>query len=218
LVVFTMDPRRPVRLWTLDLGAVPALDVQPRIAATCARTGREDAQAISQAMGLRDCAEVLQRLAAGRRCYVARVGSAIAAYGWVTFDREWIGEIRERIVLQPGEAYVGNCGTLVAYRRQRLFSGLLGYIVSELRSEGLHRAWIGAVCDDPISPRGIAVVGFRPVAELRIAWALGIRLTWVCGLPGAPRHLVEGVRRAVLGDRGRTWVTAVTTQSAYLGE
>jgi hypothetical protein len=200
--------RRPVRLWALDLGATPAPVDEPGIFATYARLGNEDVPEIAKAMDLPDLAEVLQRFAAGRRCYVARVGLAIAAYGWVTFDQEWIGEMRSRISLLPGEAYIWNCETLVEYRRQRLFSRLLAHIVNDLRSEGWSRAWIGAVCDDVISPRGIAAAGFEPVADLQVAWALGVQLTWVRGVPPARESFVDSVRQSTLKHRSRAWMFA----------
>ena len=64
-----------------------------------------------------------QRLASGKRCYVAQVEGALAAYGWVSWHEEEIGEIGLRLHLMPGEAYIWDCATAPAYRRLSTLHG-----------------------------------------------------------------------------------------------
>ena len=159
-------------------------------------------------------AVVLERFDAGRRCYAAWVDGRIAAFGWVSHGEEWIGEMRLRIRLVPGEAYVWDCATLPAYRRCRLYTALLAHIADDLRAEELCRAWIGTDLDNVASQRGIALAGFKPVADLVLERMLALRRVWVWGRPGVPEVLVADVRRAVLGDRDRAWLAALAQQGA----
>ncbi|MBI1801779.1 MAG: GNAT family N-acetyltransferase, partial [Chloroflexi bacterium] len=108
------------------------------------------------------------RFADGKRCYVAQAEDEIAAYGWVSFREEQIGEIGLRVRLAAGEAYIWDCATPPAYRRRRLYAALLSHIVGELRAEGLGRLWIGADAANLPSQGGLALAGFVPVADLLI--------------------------------------------------
>ena len=84
------------------------------------------------------------RFETGRHCYTAWVAGVLAAYGWVSFEEEFIGELGLRLKLLPGEAYIWDCVTLPAYRQNHLYSALLGYMLDELRAGPLCRVWIGA--------------------------------------------------------------------------
>jgi ribosomal protein S18 acetylase RimI-like enzyme len=207
------DPRRPGTFWVMNLDSSRGSDVAPRLPACFGRVGPEVAAVLAQAMGQPDAALVLERFAAGRRCYAARVDGRIAAYGWVSFDEEWIGEVHLRIRLEPGEAYIWDCATLPAYRRCRLYAALLVHIVKQLRAEQLRRVWIGTDMDNVASQRGIALAGFRPVADLVVERILALRRVWIRGRPGVPEHLVAAARRAVLGDRDRAWLTALESRA-----
>ena len=208
------DPRRPGTLWVMHLDWPTPGGLTPQVPATFSQIGPEAAGPLARAMGHRDPAVVLERLATGRRCYAACIDGKIAAYGWVTLDEEWIGEIRLRIRLVAGEAYVWDCATLPAYRRRRLYTALLAHITSELRAAGLCRVWIGADIDNVASQNGIALAGFKPVADLVVDRVLTLRQVWVRGRHDIPEYLVADVRRAVLGDRDRVWLAALANQDA----
>jgi len=203
------DPRRPGIVWVFDMDWPAPPGLAPLLPATFARLGPESAGPLAEAMG-QPPEEVLRRFEAGKRCYAAQAAGALAAYGWVSFVEERVGELRLRLRLLPGEAYIWDCATLPAYRRQRLYTALLAHILDELRAEGLCRAWIGADADNVASQQGIARAGFQPVADLVVDWALAIRTLWVCGRPGAPEPLVAEVRRVFLGDRDKAWLNALT--------
>ena len=203
------DPRRPGTIWVLNLDWPTPDGLTPHLPATLMRAGPEAAQPLAGLMGLDNPAAVLQRFASGRRCYAAWVEGTLAAYGWVSFGEEEIGEMRLRIRLAPGEAYIWDCATAPAYRRRHLYTALLGHIAGELRADVLCRAWIGVDSDNLASQKGIALAGFRPVADLIVARALAVRLVWVRGRPGIPEHVVTDARRALLGDRDRAWLAAL---------
>jgi hypothetical protein len=155
-------------------------------------------------------AEVYKRFEAGRSCYTAWVEGQLAAYGWVSFDEEFIGELNLRLRLLPGEAYIWDCATLPAFRQKRLFSALLVYMLGELQAEPLCRVWIGANLDNVASQRGIARAGFRRVADLVVARVLALRMVWVRSWPGVPENLVAEARRAFLGNRDGVWLAALS--------
>lgn len=187
-------------LWILNLGGASLVSVAPRVPTTFQRIGPQATPSLAQAMGLDDPAIVLQRFARGCRCYVGRVESILATYGWVTFDEEEIGELGLRIRLGPGEAYIWDCGTVAAYRGQRLYPALLAHIVNELSTEGLRRVWIGADTDNLPSQNGMVLAGFQPVADIVLTRVLTIRRLWVRGRPGMPEQVVSDARRALLGN------------------
>jgi GNAT superfamily N-acetyltransferase len=159
-------------------------------------------------MGADTWAEILERFGSGRRCYAAWVAGQLAAYGWVSFDQEFIGELSLRLSLVPGEAYIWDCATLPAFRRRGLYSALLVHILGELRAEPLCRVWIGADAENVPSQRGMARAGFRPVADLVMSGASASRLMWVQGRPGVPPGLVAEARRAFLENRDQAWLAA----------
>jgi ribosomal protein S18 acetylase RimI-like enzyme len=179
----------------LDGSALPAC--VPRVEARFERVGPEEAPALTQAMGKRSLVPVQRRFAAGKHCYVARVAGEVATYGWVTFDEETIGELRLRLRLGPGEAYIWDCATLPAYRGQRLYPALLSHIASELRAAGLHLAWIGANTENVASQKGFVLAGFQPVLDFFLASATEGQ-SQLQARHDAPETLVQAARRAVV--------------------
>ena len=194
------EPRHMGTFWVLPLTETAPAAVAPRVPATFERVGPEAAASLAQAMGLEDPAPVLERLATGRRCYIARVAGALAAYGWVSFEEEDIGEIGIRLHLLPGEAYIWDCATLPAYRGQRLYPTLLTHIIGKLRDEGLERVWIGASHENVPSHKGMQLAGFQPVADL----LLRNHHLWLQGYPDVSTEVMEAMRRALFGKKHRT--------------
>ena len=200
-------PRRAGTIWALDLDR-PTPVITPRLAATFGRLGPETTAALAAVPGGSISADIGRRFAAGRRCYAAWVGGEIATYGWVSFGEEHVGELNLRLHLLPGEAYIWDCATLPAFRRNHLYSALLVYIAGELRLEGFCRAWIGADMENETSQRGMARAGFQHVADLLIGRVLAMRQAWVQELPGVPDELVAAARRVFLDNRDRVWLNA----------
>lgn len=154
------------KFWVFERGSVVPADVLPRIPATFERIGPGAALFLADAMGLPDADSIIHRFTPHRRCYTAWVDNVIAAYGWVSFEFEDIGEINLRLRLRPAEAYVWDCATLPEFRRQGLYSSLLTHILRELRAENLERVWIGAEAANLPSLKGIARAGFMHVADV----------------------------------------------------
>lgn len=220
------DPRHAGTIWVLNLDQ-PTPVVKPLIDATFCRVSTESIPKLAVAMGSDSLTDILKRFESGKRCYavqvddnpVRNIGETICqanrrnergkfvAYGWVSFNEEFIGELNLRIRLLSGEAYIWDCATLPEFRQKHLYSALLAYIVGELRAEKFQRVWIGADLDNTVSQRGIARAGFTHVADLIIARVLALRQIWVQGLPDIPEDLVTEARRAFLNNRDQVWLT-----------
>lgn len=205
------DPRHAGTIWALSLDE-STLVITPLAPATIFHADSQSAPELAEAMGDDALAEVLKRFEKGSRCYAARVDGKLAAYGWVSFEDEFIGELNLRLRLLPNEAYIWNCVTLPAFRQKRLYSALLTYIIEELRKENLSRVWIGADIENIPSQRGIARAGFTHVADLVVARVLALRQVWVQGLVDAPDGLVAEARRVFLNDRDKVWMSVLVSK------
>lgn len=204
------DPRRHGTIWMLNLDKEPPA-VIPRIHADFRRVTLDLVPVLASIDSL-PLAEITRRLESGRQCYAAWVDGQVAAYGWVSFEDEDIGELNLRIKLLPGEAYIWDCATLPAFREKLLYSALLIYILRELRAQNLCRAWIGADYANVASQKGMARAGFHHVADLVIQRVLAMRQVWVVGLPDVPESIVAEARRAFLNDRDQVWLNAVSSR------
>ena len=205
MVAAENDPRRAGTIWMLNLDEeTPA--VQPRLAAEFLRLTPDLVPELSSVRGSDCSTEFLQRIETGRYCYGAWVQGEPAAFGWVSDEEEQIGELNIRIRLLPGEVYIWDCATAPRFRRNGLYSALLAFILDELRSQSLCRAWIGADLDNVASQKGIARAGFHHVADLAIERVLAMSQIWLVGWPGVPESIVAEARRAFLNDRQKLWL------------
>lgn len=139
-----------------------------------------------------------QRLAAHRRCFVAKMDGQIAAYGWVTQGAEYVGELERTFNLRPDEAYIWDCVTLAAWRGQHLYSALLNEIVYRLHNEGVQCVWIGASRQNEPSIRGIVNAGFISVADVVYRRFWNVTTMWMIDTPDAPPSLLAAAYR-ILG-------------------
>lgn len=200
------------RLWAYEHGTLWAMDLDNHGDAPARRTAQavlfseappETAGSIAAAMGLEEPSEVRRRFAAGSRCFVARVEGDIVAYGWVSQGMEQIGELERSLHMRPDEAYIWNCATLPAFRRQGLYTALLGYIVAVLREEGMRRLWIGTSLQNQPSLQGMAAAGFQPVIKVMYIRLLRVSHAWVMGEASAPPAQVAAAQRALSDARKR---------------
>jgi GNAT superfamily N-acetyltransferase len=189
-------------LWVMEGGAPAAGPVEAKVAATYVEVGAEAAGALAEAMGIADVAVVLDRLAVGSRCFVARVTAGIAAYGWVSEVVESIGELERPFHMRKGEAYIWDCATLPEYRRQGLYTSLLHTMATTLQREGTRRLWIGASRGNRPSLRGIASAGFQPVIKMTYVRLLRFKHVWVSDYPNASPMVAVAARRGLLTSSG----------------
>jgi ribosomal protein S18 acetylase RimI-like enzyme len=201
-------PRRAGTIWVLDLDdSIPVVTAD--LTASFCRASQEAVPALAAANEGNTPAVLSQRFERGLSCYIAWVGGNLAAYGWVSFDEEHVGELNLRIRLAPGEAYIWDCVTLPEFRKNHLYSALLSYIVKELRADNYCRVWIGADLDNLASQRGIERAGFKSVADLVVARVFAMRQVWALSKPGVPDALVAEARRVFLNSREKLWLSAV---------
>ena len=189
-------------LWVMEFDAPAAGPVEAQVAATYVEVGAEAAGALAKAMRIAEVAVVLDRLAVGSRCFVARVATGIAAYGWVSEVVESIGELERPFHMRKGEAYIWDCATLPEFRRQGLYTSLLHIIATTLQREGTRRLWIGALRGNHPSLRGIASAGFQPVIKMNYVRVFGFKHVWVSDYPGAPPLVAVEARRGLLTSSG----------------
>jgi GNAT superfamily N-acetyltransferase len=140
------------------------------------------------------------RMSRGCRCFVARHGGEVVAFGWLAIGTEWIGEVELEITPGADAAYIWNCATHPAHRRQGFFRALVTGIAAQARREGFKRLWIGTL--DIPAAKGVADVGFVPAIRFTTVWHAGIR--WLRARPAEavnPDLLMSA--REVLAIAGR---------------
>ena len=156
---------------------------------------------IARAMGL-DGDRAAPRFARGCRCFAIERDADIVAFGWLSLQREWIGELGVWITPGVGEGYVWNCFTLDPHRRLGHYRRLLeGFI----RLPGLRRLWIGSI-DDP-AEKADADAGFVPVLVCEVRSLPGLRWLRLRSATGADPGLVEAAR-----DRLGKWRALAPTR------
>ena len=109
--------------------------------------------------------EMVRRLDAGHRAYVAEVGGERAAFGWVATRSAAIGELATEFVIPAGERYLWNFVTLPAHRGAGIYPRLLDAIV-RAESHAAERFWVAFAPENHASGSGIRKAGFVEVAEL----------------------------------------------------
>jgi len=119
------------------------------------------------------------RMARGCRCFVARLGDEVVAFGWLATRTEWIGELELEIRPEPGAAYIWNCATHPAHRRKGFFRSLVNGIATHARGDGLKRLWIGTL--DIPAAKAVPDIGFVPAMRFTTVWMSGIR--WLRARP-----------------------------------
>jgi hypothetical protein len=144
---------------------------------------------------------VAGRFERGCRCLAAWTGGRVIAYAWLSTGPEWVGELSCRIRPGPAEAYVWNCVTAPPYRRQRLYTALLGEAAGYFCQEGLTRLWVVTLDDVPYAGRGVAAAGFKPALTLSARRFGTMQLFWASAPLGADRALSSSARRVVGGLR-----------------
>ena len=214
------------RGWTFERGTLWAIEmahtesslqsqISPRVETNFTEARRESAPELAAAMGLPDPAAVKQRFSAGSRCFVGRVDERIAAYGWVSWKIECVGELERSIRLQPEEAYIWDCVTLPQFRRQRLYTALLGHMLAVLQSESLTRVWIGSSLGNRPSLLGFRLAGFQPAIRLYHLRLLRLRLSWWRRYQSADRTLAAAARHALQSDNTYTFGPLSFNFAAY---
>ncbi|HJS30065.1 MAG TPA: GNAT family N-acetyltransferase [Anaerolineales bacterium] len=188
------------QFWTMDLAQEEIAPVQARIPAEFSEIAVRDVSGIVEAIGRSAEGMVRSRFEGGVRCFVARVGGQLAAYGWASTRAEWIGEMDRDFRIPPGEVYVWDCLTRPEYRRNRLYSALLADMAGRFQREGARRVWIGSNAENRPSIRGFVTAGFQPVAEVILLRLISLRALRVKPMATSGRGLAEPITQALRAD------------------
>lgn len=103
---------------------------------------------------------VAMRMARGCRCFVVWIDGGVGGYGWLSADREWVGELQLEIKPRAREGYIWNCVTIPEHRRKGVFKSLVTGISGAGHRSGLRRMWIGTVAIP--AERALSPAGFSP--------------------------------------------------------
>jgi GNAT superfamily N-acetyltransferase len=185
--------------WERENGRPPLAPVQVEFAFeeidTAGIDDRNDLDELAAAMHLPTPEVIRQRLASNRRCFVLKVNDQIITYGWVTHGVEAVGELERQFHLHEDEAYVWDCGTVPAWRRQGCYSALLSHMIDRLYEEGVSRIWIGASRLNRPSVRGIANAGFQHVVDVNYRRFYRLTILRIQASPTAlPAHISAAYR------------------------
>jgi GNAT superfamily N-acetyltransferase len=184
-------------LWTWWTGdALPALAPIDGLRTEDAR----EADALAALTGL-DRGEVIARLDAGNRCYVARLDSQAVAYGWVAGAGAAIGELGVAFRLGGADRYLWDFATLPAWRGRGLYPRLLQAILWA-EAPGAARFWIINAPENAASAAGIRKAGFRVAGDLAFAPDGGAALAATDGERAAIAAELLGVPLADAADEG----------------
>jgi GNAT superfamily N-acetyltransferase len=184
-------------LWVCDLEQAPPVRISPRRAAIFQELQGPMQEQLARVMGLADLHPVLERLKAGRRCFVAIVDGRIASYAWVSSGCEHVGELERVFVLPNGDCYIWDCATVSDQRGQHLYTALLSHLLSLFKGEGVRRVWIGASRANRFSIRGIVRAGFSPALMTSYLRLGRLRYLRLIRPPSAPAPLVEDAVRLI---------------------
>jgi len=191
--------------WAKDLSEEPPASLSPRMSIRFEEIHNDQVELLAAAMSLPETEPVRRRLRNDRRCFAGWSDGQIAGYGWVSQGAECVGELEREIRMQADEAYIWDCVTLPAFRRLRLYSALLGHILTVLHREGARRVWIGSVMANQPSIHGFVNAGFKPVISLTYVRLFGLCFQWLHGDPSAPSTLVRAARKALVTDHEKLW-------------
>ncbi len=129
----------------------------------------EEASAIQSAMekaGIYEPHDAARRLVAGREAYIGELpGGIIVTYGWVALSAEPLGTTGCAFEPPPSNAYLYDFATVPEYRGRGYYPALLRFILSDLATQHLERAWIGTEPGNLTSARSILRAGFTKIAD-----------------------------------------------------
>ncbi len=117
--------------------------------------------------------EVVARLRADHRVYVASLGGTPAAYGWVATLSASIGELALDFALPSSDRYLWDFATLPEWRGRGIYPRLLQGIIAREGAQA-ERFWIIAAPENAASGSGIAKAGFAPVGDLSFLRGSGV--------------------------------------------
>jgi GNAT superfamily N-acetyltransferase len=140
-----------------------------------------DSPDASGALGARWHPEAAQRFREGQACAVARAGTDVVAYCWLTGAPVAVAEIDRLLIPGPDEVYLYEAFTSPAWRGRGLFQALLLRLQHFARARGRRRALIFVLASNVPSWRAIEGAGFRMFQAVTKVEVLGLGHAWFRG-------------------------------------
>ncbi len=100
---------------------------------------------------------------------------------------------------RPAKCWLYDFATVPEFRGRRLYPGLLRFILSQLKEQGVKRAWIGTEPGNVASQHGIQRAGFTLVVESKFVGRPGQGHFEVYPCEGVPDELTQAAVRTVHG-------------------
>lgn len=113
-----------------------------------------------------DAADVYQRLAAGRWCFVARHDGRMVHACWVATGRVWIAYLGREIELAPDEAYTYESFTVAECRGKDICSERYSRMLRFLRSAGFRRTITAIMPENVLALRPHEKAGCHPLGVM----------------------------------------------------
>jgi GNAT superfamily N-acetyltransferase len=140
-----------------------------------------DSPAAAGPLGTRWHPEAAQRFREGQACAVARAGSDVVAYCWMTGAPVAVAEIDRLLIPGPDEVYFYEAFTSPAWRGRGLFQALLLRLQEFARARGRRRALIFVIASNVPSWRAIERAGFEMFQAVTKIEVLGLGHAWFRG-------------------------------------
>jgi GNAT superfamily N-acetyltransferase len=126
---------------------------------------------------------LLQRLAEGQHCYVAKSGGRIIAVNWAMegeFGEDLLGR---RFKLADDELYYGGAFTLPEFRSKGIMAYMKTQSISDIKTRSQHKTRALAFIEtgNKASLCSTAKVGFRRVGRVGFVEIFGIRFHYLFG-------------------------------------
>jgi GNAT superfamily N-acetyltransferase len=132
----------------------------------------DDAALIAELSSL-EIDEIVARLAAGHRCYLAWLNGTPTSYGWVATLSASIGELSLAFDLPAGNRYLWDFVTLPEFRGRGIYPRLLRGIIEQEGAAAQH-FWIIYAPENAASGAGIQKAGFTLVSDLSFLRDAGV--------------------------------------------
>lgn len=126
-------------------------------------------------VGILPAALTAARTGAGEVLFVGYCAHVPVAYLWAATRECWIGEIDDRLQIQPGEVYLYDAYTRSDWRGKRIYPHLIGRAVRHFKTRSWARAMIFATRRNAASMRSIVRCGFDRYATVRYRNLMGWR-------------------------------------------
>ena len=109
-----------------------------------------------------------KRLKDGHRCFmgIEEASGRLTNYRWVNSSAAYVPELKQYIVLKPGEVYIYDLNTLPEFRKRGIDAYTRHCIYSYLRDNGCTKIWAYVHGDNRPSLKASSIL-LTPVARIR---------------------------------------------------